>query len=49
MYFIMNYLQVTIILLLLIMIIMIMIIYNFLNDCPFDYTAFAVGGKVRIP
>ena len=25
------------------------IIYNFLNVCPFDYTAFAVSGKVGIP
>ena len=26
-----------------------MIIYKFLNVCPFDYTAFAVCGKVGIP
>ena len=26
-----------------------MIIYKFLNVCPFDYTAFAVSGKVGIP
>ena len=25
------------------------IIYKFLNVCPFDYTAFAVSGKVGIP
>ena len=25
------------------------IIYNFLNVCPFDYTAFVVSGKVGIP
>ena len=25
------------------------IIYTFLNVCPFDYTAFAVSGKVGIP
>ena len=25
------------------------IIYKFLNMCPFDYTAFAVSGKVEIP
>ena len=25
-----------------------MIIYKFLNVCPFDYTAFAVSGKVGI-
>ena len=25
------------------------IIYKFFNMCPFDYTAFAVGGKVGIP
>ena len=25
------------------------IIYNFLNVCPFDYTAFAVSGKIVIP
>ena len=25
------------------------IIYKFLNVCPFDNTAFAVGGKVGIP
>ena len=24
-------------------------IYNFLNVCPFDYTAFAVSGKVGYP
>ena len=24
-------------------------IYNFLNVCPVDYTAFAVNGKVGIP
>ena len=24
------------------------IIYKFLNVCPFDYTAFTVGGKVGI-
>ena len=26
-----------------------MIIYRFLDVCPFDYTAFAVSGKVGIP
>ena len=25
------------------------VFYNFLNVCPFDYTAFAVSGKVGIP
>ena len=25
------------------------IIYNLLNVCPFDYTAFVVSGKVRNP
>ena len=25
------------------------IIYKFLKVCPFDYTAFAVNGKVGIP
>ena len=25
------------------------IMYKFLNACPFDYTAFAVSGKVGVP
>ena len=25
------------------------IVYKFLNECPFDYTAFAISGQVKIP